>query len=210
MKLNKLMITLFLTGMFFLALPGQAVAQSGFGALSYQVSIPFGDTKTFADKVSWRGVGLDFRRFLDSGSTVGLTFGWNVIHERRTSTEQVTLNENPGAVTGVQDRTVNSFPIMLNVHKYLGQDGGNQPFLGLNAGGFIMRQRFNIGLQSFDENQWQWGVAPEIGVIIPVSLSSTVMINAKYYYAFTGNNVVGGDINHSYLSIGLGFAWENW
>jgi len=184
--------------------PGRA--QDWYGAATYQISFPLGDTKTFANKTSFRGIGFDFRKTVSPSTTLGVTFGWNVFHRRVRETLEIDT-ENPGAVTGVQDRTINAFPIMLNVHRYFGHEGGVQPFVGLNAGGYIMAQRFDIGLFTFQKDQWQWGVAPEIGFAIPLQSGSTLFINGKYNYAFTGKSAVGTDVNNSYISVGIGFAW---
>jgi len=71
-----------------------------------------------------------------------------------------------------------------------------------------MAQRFAIGIHSFQQDEWQWGIAPEIGFLVPLSRGSTLIVNGKYNYAFTGESPVGADINHEYWTIGIGFAWS--
>ena len=116
--------------------------------------------------------------------------------------------ENPGAITGLQDRTINAIPIMLNAHQYFGKRKGIRPYIGLNAGGFWMLQRFDIGIYRFQEDEWQWGIAPEIGVLVPLKGNSSIIVNGKYNYAFTGDSPVGGDINNEYWMIGIGYVWN--
>lgn len=207
MKTMKLLLGIFIIGVLFIALSTRAYSQQWYSAATYQVSFPSGDTKDFANGTSWRGVGLDFRKSLNWNTTVGFFFGWNVFHERINGTIQL-KTDNPGAVTGLQDRYINSFPIMVNVHRYLGERGSIRPYLGVNAGGFIMLQRFEIGVLALQKDQWQWGFAPEIGFLIPLQSGATLFVNGKYNYAFTGASVLGGDIRHSYFNLNIGFAWS--
>jgi outer membrane protein len=189
-------------------LPAKYVkAQKWFSSATYQVSVPMGDTKEYTDNISWRGFGLDFRYSLDKSSSVGFVLGWNVFHERTTQSADVEL-ENPGTITGTQDRYLNSFPIMMNYHYYFGKRGGVRTFVGLSAGGYIMLQRFGIGVTSFQNDRWEWGVAPELGIAIPYDFDGGFLISGKYNYAFTGESVFGSDINHSYLTINVGFYWR--
>ena len=190
----------------FLFLSNKGFAADWLGIVTYQISMPTGDTEKFINDYSFRGFGLDFRAFANKNTTVGFATGWNVFHERTSKTIQLNT-ENPGAVTGVQDRVINAFPIMLNVHQYFGKRRDIRPYVGLSAGGFFMLQQFDIGIYSFEENEWQWGMAPEIGVIIPLKGNGSIIINGKYNYAFTGDNPMGGDINHEYWMLGIGYAW---
>lgn len=183
---------------------GYSQRQQWYGALTYSVSIPSGDTKTFVDEISWRGIGLDYRYLIDRQYSVGLFFGWNVFYQR---TDETTQTEN-GAVTGTSDRNINAFPIMANIHYYFGERKTIRPYVGLNAGGYYMLQRFEIGVAAWEKDQWQWGIAPEAGVVIPVARDYGVMLNGKFNYAFTGDSVFGTDINNSYWQINAGFVWE--
>ena len=189
-----------------LSFSNQGFAQDFFGSVTYQISMPTGDTKEFANETSYRGFGLDYRKHVDKNTTVGFATGLNVFHERTNKTLEL-KTDNPGAMTGLQDRTINAFPIMLNIHQYFDTQGGIRPYIGLNAGGYIMHQRFDIGIYSSEENEWQWGMAPEIGVIIPLQGYNALIITGKYNYAFTGKSPTGGDINHEYWIIGIGYAW---
>ena len=183
---------------------GYSQREQWYGALTYSVSIPSGDTKTFVDEISWRGVGLDYRYLIDRKYSVGLFLGWNVFYERTDKTTEV----EKGAITGTSDRYINAFPIMANIFYYFGKRKSIRPYVGLNAGGYIMNQRFEIGVAAWQKDQWQWGIAPEVGVVIPVERDFGIMLNGKYNYAFTGESVFGTDINNSYWQVNAGFVWE--
>ena len=207
MKVSKIFYWLFLVLVCFLIPQNQIYAQKWFGTATYQISFPLGDTKDYTDNTSFRGVGLDFRYTLNKSTTVGITLGWNVFYERNDETILVET-ENPGAITGTQDRYLNSFPIMASIHYYFGQKRGIRPYLGLNAGVYRMIQRLGIGISAIQNNRWEWGVAPEVGIIFPVDRELAILINGKYNYTFTGESVVGTDINHSYVTVGLGLVWR--
>jgi outer membrane protein W len=181
-----------------------AQKEQWYGAFTYSVSIPTGDTKALVEEISWRGIGLDYRYMIDRTYSVGLNFGWNVLYERSTRTTQT---EN-GAVTATSDRTLNAFPIMANIHYYFGERKSIRPYVGLNAGGYVMNQRFEIGVYAWEDDSWEWGIAPEAGVVIPVERDFGIMLNGKYNYALTGEDVFGTTINHSYWQVNAGFVWE--
>jgi len=207
MKFKKVFYWLGLALVCFLISHNQGYAQQWYGAATYQVSFPMGDTKEYTNNTSFRGVGLDFRYKIKKAMTVGITLGWNVFYERTDET-MIVETDNPGAITGTQDRYLNSFPIMASFHYYFGQKRGIRPYLGLNAGVYRMIQRLGIGIRAIQNNRWEWGVAPEVGIIFPVDRELAILVNGKYNYTFTGESVVGTDINHSYVTIGLGLVWR--
>jgi hypothetical protein len=209
MKSTKLYLWIGLAAAACLAISENGLAQDWSTALSYQISLPGGDTKNFTGETSFRGIGLDLRKEIAPATTAGLFFGWHVFYERIDETIQI-QTENPGAITGMQDRFLNSFPIMLSLQRFFGKAGGIQPFLGLNAGGFIILQEIGFGVSVFENDEWQWGGAPELGVVVPIDRDVSIIISGKYNYAFTGESVLGTDINNSYWTLGIGFAWEGY
>jgi len=201
----------FLTGVLLLAavsiiLPSRGSAQDWFSGATYEVSVPGGDLKDFADATSWLGFGLGFRKALNKNTTAGLFFGWHVFHEE---TRDLIQLEN-GAASGLQNRYVNSFPIMLNYHYYLGRSGDIRPYFGLNGGGYILLQRLDFGVYSFHQDSFEWGVIPEIGAVIPLSRDTSLLLQGKWTYAFTGKGIGGDDMKLQYWSITAGFAWEQY
>src|SRR5262245_53987317 len=187
MKKQMLGVAILLAGAWCLGLPSSGHAQQWYGAATYQISFPLGDTKDAINEVSYRGFGLDFRKTISPGTTAGLLFGWNVFYERTHETTQLAQGWGdhsgpPGAVTGTQDRTLNVFPIMAGVHRYLGQRGRALPYAGVSAGGYIFLQRLGIGVSVIDNDRWDWGIAPEAGVVVPLERGSVLVVNGRYNY----------------------------
>ncbi len=60
---------------------GSYAQHDGYSTITYAVSIPLGDTKSFTDKVSGRGVGLDYAKFIAGGesTSIGFTTAWYVM-----------------------------------------------------------------------------------------------------------------------------------
>jgi outer membrane protein W len=207
MKKNRIINLVLPLLIAFLFITSNSFAQRWFGSATYQMGFPAGDTKDFTGKTSFSGFGMDFRYNFQKNASVGFSFGWNLFHERVSETVYINTN-NPGAITGTQDRYVNSLPIMANLHYYIGNRGKIRPYVGVNLGGYYLLQRFSIGVSTFEEDSWEWGVAPEVGVIIPINRELGFIVNGKYNYTFTGESLLSGDINHSYMGLNIGFVWR--
>jgi hypothetical protein len=202
-RMRKIQMMLVAGGLL-LAAASEARAQDWYGLATWQVSIPDGDTKEFVDEVSYRGFGLEFRKALNPAMTFGILGGWHVFHERTNETIEV---ENV-AIGGSQDRYINSFPIMLGVHRYFGAEEGTRPYIGLNAGGFVFIQTIRVGVVELEEDTWEWGLTPEAGVVVPISYGSAFIVNGRYHWSPTPEGLAGGDRDLTYWGIHVGFAWE--
>lgn len=181
-----------------------AHAQDWFGMATYQISKGVGDTEEFIDDVSFIGAGLDMRKTLFGGTTAGVGMAWNVFHDR---TEGVIDLEN-GAVSGSQDRYINAFPIMIGLHQYIGNWRRSRIHFGINGGGFLLVQTFRIGITEFEEDSWEWGVAPEAGVVVPIRTGAWFAVNARYQWSPTPQTLMGNEIELTYYQINIGFMWE--
>jgi outer membrane protein W len=181
--------------------PAKAQGQWFYG-LGYQVSIPLSNTKDFTENVSWRGASFEARKAIKPNLTVGLSLGWHVFDEE---TDEVVSFDNLD-VSGDQLRYINSFPILLNAHKYFGQEGSMRPFVGLNAGGYVMEHRLEIGLVALEETNFHIGFAPELGFVFPLEGNSSIYLSGRYNYAFSAGNVD----DQSYVGVTAGYAWSNW
>ena len=173
-------------------------------ALNWNVIIPEDKTADFIKDTSYRGVSLEGRKWQGDNLTVGFMLGWNVLDQKLYTTQHV---EGPNAgldVTGTQARYINSYPMLAGVHMYLGSWGTTRLFVGAMGGGYIVERRVELGLFAVERQAWQWGVAPEVGLLLPLETSS-IFVSGRYNYAFEN-----GDDNplHVYWSAQLGLAWN--
>jgi len=202
----KTIRTIALAALVVLGAHTRAHAQDWFGMATWNVSFPTEDTKKFVNETSFAGFGLEFRKEFKPRTTVGIMGSWEVFHERRDGSIEL----KAGTISGTQDHYINSFPIMLGLHKYFGATGATQPYIGVNAGGFVLIQTLRVGLSEIEDDTWEWGGAPEVGIIMPLDRGSAFVINGRYNIAFTGQDLAGNDATLSYFSIHAGFCWEQY
>jgi hypothetical protein len=56
---------------------------------------------------------------------------------------------------------------------------------------------------AIDDDQWHFGVAPEVGVMTPVQFDFNFVVSGRFHHAFKA-----GDFSESYFSLNAGFLWE--
>ncbi len=171
--------------------------------VTYNISVPMGDTKEFVDKTSFRGFGIDGRGFINQNVTFGGSWTWNIFYN---SEKNITVIEDNVTVTGNHYNYGNYMPIMFNGHYYFGKDGEIRPYIGTGVGTIWKEERKDVGsFNAFTDNNWQLGFTPEVGAFIPVGNGGMFFVNAKYTYGIKTSKLQPT----SYLSFGIGIAWEN-
>jgi len=175
-----------------------AQSQSLFG-VSYTASLPMGETSDFVDAMSWRGVSMEWRWFVQDQASLGLFFGWNVFHEK----ESGDFMQGDVAASGTQLRTVNAFPILFTGHYYFANEIEFRPYAGLAVGTYRTLQRNTFGIYQVEENNWQFGFAPSVGATFPLGYNVMGNLEVRYNYALKA----GDSLTQSYLGISLGLAW---
>ncbi len=175
-------------------------AQSLF-SITYDMSLPLGESADYLSKFSARGFGIDGRKFITDNISAGGSFGWHIFYE---STGNQTFEDGNLAVNGTQYRYINSFPIMVTGHYYTGDDGGTRIFFGAGVGTSRLIQRTEMGLYTVENKAWTFGFAPEVGVLIPYNFNNAINLSAKYHYAIKAGDL---DLNVSYLTFKIGFVF---
>jgi hypothetical protein len=179
---------------------GSVSAQEWIWGASYGFAVPTGNTQDFADDFSWRNISIEGRRVdHEKNISFGLTASWNVFFEKTVRTSE--LPGLPAHVTGTPYRYYNSWPILLNAHKYFGQPYKVRPFVGLNLGAYIIDERIEVGLVAAHETNVHFGGAPEIGIAVPHG-RQTVFLNARYH----GTTAAGNVGQQNYLTVSLGVS----
>lgn len=170
------------------------------GAISYQGSLPSGDTKTFSEPFSWRGIGLEGRTAVRSNVSVGGFVGWNVFNDELDGT----VSLGGADISGFQSRFVNAMPLLATAHFYTGSRGDTRAYLGGGIGTYWIENRLELGRTALTTDNWHFGLAPEFGIILPRDRFAAGILSVKYNYAFEA-----GGITHSYWTFGIGFAASN-
>jgi hypothetical protein len=184
-----------------------AFAQDGYGGISWNIAVPTEDLKDFIDETSFRGFGIEFRSFVTKHISIGGVTGWNIMDQRLDGTFEI----QNGAISGTQIRYLNSFPIMLTSHLHLGSPrSAIRPFVGIGVGTYYIVQRLEIGINMLEENNWHFGIAPEVGFLFPTDYVS-IMTSLKYNAAFTsGESISKESVAHSYWGINIGILFPTY
>lgn len=94
---------------------------------------------------------------------------------------------------------------MVQAHYYLSNDKyGPRVYLGGGLGTYKVVQRTNIGVWSVEDNNWHFGFAPEVGVLLPLSMDTQFNISFKYNYVVKTKDT---NYNQTWFGLNLGFAW---
>jgi hypothetical protein len=175
---------------------GEAEAQANWwwGA-TYQGALGAGDTKELVEAFSWRNFGVDGRLMVKKNTSVGLYAGWNVFHDQG----EGMISLGGADLSGMQHRYVNAVPLLLTAHLYTGTVGGRGGFLGIGAGAYWVENRLEVGMSSLSSTNWHAGIAPEVGIFLPIEGSLDGYLSVKYNYAFEN-----GGIQPAYWTFGIG------
>jgi hypothetical protein len=92
----------------------------------------------------------------------------------------------------------------VNGRYYFGSRGGARPFIGGNVGPHLVKRRVDVGLYTISEDTWHLGLAPEVGVVVPLGPVVKGFINAKYNITTSAGDA---GLKHSYFGLNIGFAW---
>jgi len=168
--------------------------------LSYSMSLPLGETSNLISKYQWRGLAIEGKYFVADQVTLGWQSGWNTMYEG----ESGTFTDGTRTRTGTQYNWLNIWPMLLTFDYFFGTDGDTQPYLGAGVGTYWVEQRSQMGLFADTYSTWNFGIAPEVGVLIPINLYSNFYVNLKYNYGLNGSADVS---NYSWLSFNVGFLW---
>ena len=185
-----------------------AFAQRSFWSFNYHMSFATGEQQEFIERGSFRGISIDGRSFVNDNVTIGGSFSWEVFDEVKRGLPpqpfDLGIDNVEGVVTGAQYRYINTLPIMVNGHFYLGSDGSIRPYFGLGLGTSYVEQRTDIGLISILGKKWGFAVQPEVGVMIPFGLTGAAA-NISGRFRYTTETADTLPISFFTLSVGLGF-----
>lgn len=185
-----------------LVLMGSATfAQDRFSKVSWELGIPTGDLKEYLNNgdVSAGGISFDYRKLVGDNWTVGGSAAWSFFN----GSTRENLVTGTTTVSGLRQFYFNSLPFMANTHYYM-DVGSSQLYFGTGIGGVWTLQRTEIGSFYTDNDNFHFGVVPEIGFVVPISFTSNINISAKYNYALKTSKTV----NYSYFTFGVG--WSSW
>lgn len=154
--------------------------------LNYQIGLPLGDTKDYINKASFRGFDLEYHQFLGEKFSIGGALGWNVYYKEKdnaTGDFKFSGNDAVYTMTGNQYRYINTVP-MLAIGRYYFTDESSmiRPFVGLGVGTSWTEKRLELGQYSSTISRWQFSLAPEAGMYVPINDQFAFNFGVRYMY----------------------------
>ncbi len=174
-----------------------ALARNNVFGVSWNLSVPTGNTSDFLSDFSFRGMGVEYKTFINKNVAYGVNVSWNVMAEEMDEPFQV----DSFSVSGLRTHYVNSVPIYVSGCRYFGSQMGTRYFVGGHAGVAWLEQRMDLGLFSREESNWHAAFAPEIGIQLPYS-AFLGSFSVRYNYMLKAGETEA----QSYLEIRLGFS----
>ena len=187
-----------------LSLAPAAHAYDNVIGVSWNVALPTQNTRDWIPGTSFRGVAVE-GRWMQRNHSFGVYAGWQVLNDKVTETASLAVPGGSGGadVTGTQFRYQNIFPLLLTAHYYLGDDARkNRFYAGLGAGMYSIENRVDLGVFALEDNNWHFGLSPELGLWMPMGWNTKLYLAARYHHAFSS-----GDVDaQSWVQFSVGLA----
>jgi opacity protein-like surface antigen len=177
-------------------------------ALTYEPAVPLSDTRDFIEEASFRGFGIELRRFYNPLSpNVSFSLSWHV----NGFSENVSYAEAQWFVRAdgdnlIQERRLNASPVLAHVDYHfntLAESPSWVPYVGCGIGAYWIKMKTQFGDdEPVEDSNWHFALAPEAGFMVPLSQDIPLIIAVRYNYAFKS-----GTSEHQYLSFSLGFGY---
>ena len=177
-------------------------AQDNFFGITYNTAMPLGESADFIDKYSWGAMGLEWKKMTTENVAVGLNLSWQIFSQK-IDHGTIEIPESNLALSGSQLRYLNYFPFTVTGSYHINPQGKVIPFVGAGAGLYRVLQRFDISGFAYNQDTWNFGFYPEVGILVPTGGSADFFVNSKYHYILKSND----GPTHSYLNINVGFSY---
>ena len=156
----------------FAMISASSFGQGMFG-ISYDIGVPVGGTSDYIGAPSFRGFGIEGRGFITDNISYGGSFNWATFYEEF-GPEVWSVEGDTRTAYGKQYRYINSFPLMATMHYYFGEWDATRIYAGAGIGAQKIDQRTDFGIYTINDKTWRFGIAPEVGVLIPVNFNSSI------------------------------------
>ncbi|MFT6801147.1 MAG: opacity protein-like surface antigen [Salibacteraceae bacterium] len=177
-------------------------AQDNFFGITYNTAMPMGESADFIDNYSWGAMGLEWKKMTTDNLSIGVNLSWQIFSQK-VDFGTIEIPDSRLVVTGTQLRYFNYFPMTATASYHFNPQGKIIPFVGAGAGLYRVLQRFDISGFTYNQDSWNFGFYPEVGVLIPTGGSADFFVNSKYHYILPSN----GYQSHSYLNVNIGFSY---
>jgi opacity protein-like surface antigen len=175
-------------------------AQESFFSANFTPSIPLDQTNSFINDASWRSVSFEHRHYINAMFTVGANFGWTVYNKQLSD---YTQNFETAVLYGNQYRIINVYPLLGTLYYHLWPEKYFRPYFGGGIGVFYVHKTTEMGLYSLTNRSWNFGLAPEVGVLYDFSPEINFLAGISYSHGFKTSE----SDHYSALNFKIGIVW---
>jgi opacity protein-like surface antigen len=175
-------------------------AGSNLVSLQYSMGFSMGDLNKYIENASFLGILLDYRFMATDNVYAGVELGGNLFYEKK---DYATYTKETITLTGTQWRYVSTMPLLANVGYVFSPASDFSPYAGIGIGTLYHEVELDIGIYEFTQNQWQFAVKPEVGMIYKPMPEIGILLGVKSYNGFKTDN--SSAIN--FMALNIGIVW---
>jgi hypothetical protein len=194
----------FSQGMTFEERPSNYYMQSNLFSFNYNLSFPFGDLNDYVPSTGVKGFDVELKTFVTDNIAIGGMIGYQGFYKKY---PRDTYSFENGALTSTLFAYYWTIPIRVVADYFISPGSLIQPFIGLSTGVNYNERRLEVGFYYIDDKSWNYVIAPEAGLIIPLGKYAEwgFSVKARYnYHVYSRDNFNG----LQYLDVALGFSYS--
>jgi len=208
-KIKLFALTVFLTVFIFSDSYSQNMMGKGayLASLEYNATFNMGQASDYLSTPGFWGGSMEIKSFVQKNISFGILIGNNVISEEQ---ENGSTEVKNGTITGPQARFINYAPVMATVGYFFNKGKSKTvPYIQANIGSYYVQQRLQVGANIIDNDNWHFGIGPQVGVLFNVGQNVAIVLDARYNYAFSSGEPIGNTDNNSYsfINANIGLAY---
>ena len=170
--------------------------------LQWNINMPTGDFENYINETSIRSIEFGGNYHFETNVTLGGAIGYSAFFKK---TGTITVDYNNNTVTAVHFRDLYSYYFLAEAGYAYQSDFFMTPYARLGIGAYYTEQVTQVGLLYWRNENWNFGLRPEIGAMMNIPNSGFgFIVNAKYNAIFN----YGNDLeNLNYFTVGVGIVF---
>lgn len=177
-------------------------------SLEYTTTFNTGRAADYLSEGGFWGGSMEIKSFINNDLSLGVILGHSVISDQE---ENGSTEVKNGVISGPQARYLNYTPILATIGYFFNKGNRNKtvPFVQANIGTYYIWQRLQVGANIIDNDNWHFGMGPEVGVMFYLGNSAALTLSGRYNYAFSSGEPIGtsDDNSYSFINASIGFAY---
>jgi len=174
--------------------------------LEWDISLPMGDMKDMFNENSLRGIEFGGTYRFETNVTVGGTMLYSAFFSK---SDPITVEWDNKALTAVHMRDLYSYAFLAEGGYAYENNSGVTPYFKIGIGAYWNEQYTNVGLLSWYDRNWDFGMRPELGFYyIPEFFGVGFMANVKYNWIPSYEQQNMKSITYLTIGVGVVFGFE--